>query len=93
MFWIIKQVFIGLLGFSASLEVKCLSLNNELYMTRPTLVDLNPDIFNYYPFKISLDKCRGIFNNAVDHLSAKVCPASKIKGVNVKVFKIITRIN
>ena len=42
---------------------------------------------------ISLDKCNGSCNNAVDDFSAKVCVPTKTKGVNVKVFNIITRIN
>ena len=50
MFGLIKQVFIGLLRFSGSLATKCMLLCNELYMTRPTLFDLNPVKFNYYIF-------------------------------------------
>ena len=44
MFWIIQQLFIGLLCFSPSLSsivntpdhVKYISLNNQQYMTQPT---------------------------------------------------------
>ena len=42
MFWLIKQVFIALLSFSASLGTKCVSLDNESCMTRCSLIDLNP---------------------------------------------------
>ena len=44
MFSHIKQVFIVLLGFSSSLarvangRLKCLSLNNEQFMVKPTLI-------------------------------------------------------
>ena len=62
-------------------------------MNRPTLIDLNPVNFNYYPFMISPDKCNGSCNNAVDDLSAKVCVPSKTKDVTVKVINIIKRIN
>ena len=41
MFRLIKQVFIGWSSFRESLAIKCMSLNNEPYMTRPTLIDLN----------------------------------------------------
>ena len=58
MFKIIKQVFIALLLFVESLATKCMSLNNELCLIRPTLIDLNPFENNYHPFMISLDKCR-----------------------------------
>ena len=62
-------------------------------MARPTLTDLDPVKFNYYPFMISLDICNGSCNSAVDDLSAKVCVPSKTRNVNVKVFNMITRIN
>ena len=35
-------------------------------MTRPTVINLNSVKFNYYVFMISLDKCNGICNNAID---------------------------
>ena len=31
------------LSFSGSLTTKCVSLNNEQYIARPTLISLNPD--------------------------------------------------
>ena len=55
-------MFISLLSFSESLATKRLSVNNEPYMIRPTLVDLNPVELKYYPFIISLDKCTGSCN-------------------------------
>ena len=55
MFRSIKQVFIALLSFSGFLATKCVSLNNELCVIRPTLIDLNPIKLNYYPVIISLD--------------------------------------
>ena len=60
MFRLIKQVFIALLSFSGSLTTTSVSLNNEPCMIRPTLIDLNPVELNYYPFMISLDKCREV---------------------------------
>ena len=57
MFWLIKQVFIVLLSFSTSLATKYVSLNNELHMTKPPVIDLNSIEINYYPLMISLDKC------------------------------------
>ena len=53
---IIKQVFIVLLSFSESLAIKCVSLNDEPCMVRPTLIDLNPVELKHYLFVISLDK-------------------------------------
>ena len=44
---------------------------NKPRMTRPTVINLNSVKFNYYVFMISLDKCNGICNNAIDDFSAK----------------------
>ena len=84
MFLLITRVFIALLSFSVSLATKCVSLNNERCMVRPTLINLNPIEFNYYPFMTSLDNCNESCN-AADDLSTKICIPSKTKDVNVKV--------
>ena len=55
-------------------------------MVRPTLIDLNPVELKYYPFMISLDKCNGSCNV----LSPKICVLKETKGINVKVFNMIT---
>ena len=57
MFSLIKQVLIILLSFSESSATKSLFLSDELWMVRPTLIDLNHVGFEYYPFMNSLDKC------------------------------------
>ena len=65
MFNLIKQVFFALLSFSSSLafdQTKCLFLNDEPCMVRPTLIDLNLVELKYYPFMISLDQCSGSCN-------------------------------
>ena len=50
-----------LLNFSESLTTKCLFLNDEPCMVRPTLIDLNLVKLKYYSFMISLDKCIGCY--------------------------------
>ena len=91
MFCLIKHVFVPLLKFTKSLGTKCVSLNNESCIARPTLIDLNPIELNYYPFMISPDKCNGSFN-AVDDLPMKICVLNKTKDENIKIFDMITRI-
>ena len=78
MFSLIKQVFIALLSFSSSLATKCISLNDELCMIRPTIIDLNPVELKYYPFMISLDKYSGSCNV----LSPKRCVPKKKQMLN-----------
>ena len=86
MFSLIKEVLIALLSFSSSLATKCISLNDELCMIRPTLIDLNPVELKYYPFMISVDKYSGSCNI----LSPKRCSKKK---TNVKSFNIVTSQN
>ena len=82
MFRLIKQVFIALLSFSKSLSsianspshVKCISLNDQQWMTQPTLINLHPNEYIeclcYYPFVVNLNKWTGSCNTAKD-LSSK----------------------
>ena len=64
-------MFITLLSFSDSLATRCVSLNNESCLIRPTLVFLNTVGLDYFPFIISLHKCTGSCNSA-DDLSTKI---------------------
>ena len=59
MFSLIKHGLILFLSFSSSLATKCLPLNNEQHMVRPTHIAFNPVELKYYPFMISLDKFSG----------------------------------
>ena len=72
MFRFMNQALVTIFGFSRYLTTKCIFLNDESYMTRLTLNDLNPIVPNYYPFMIDLSRCRGNCN-AVDDLSTKIC--------------------
>ena len=89
MFSLIKQVFVVLLSFSESLTTKCLFLNDEPYMVRPTLIDMNLVELKYYQFMISLNKYAGSCNV----LFPKICVPKKTKDINMKVFNIITNKN
>ena len=60
-------------------------------MTRHAVIDLNPTDLNYYPFMISLEKCK-MSCNVVDVLSTKICVPNKTKEVSVKRFSMVTRI-
>ena len=64
-----------LLSFSESLNTKCVSINDEKYMVRPTLADLNFVDLRYYPFMVSLDK----FSRSCNILSPKICVPKKQK--------------
>ena len=87
------SLFIILISFSKSLarvanvsdRTKCIFLNDEPCMGRPTLIDVNTVQLKYYSFMISLNKCTGSFNV----LSPKIYVPKETKDVNFKVFNII----
>ena len=103
MFGFLRNVVVGLLSFSASLTsmvnifnlTTSISLNNQLCMTRPSRVNLNPDEYNpklcYYSFMVNLGRRNGSCNT-LDDLSGKICCKQK-KNVNLNVFHTITGIN
>ena len=89
----IKKMFAGLLSFSASLAsianvskfTICIFLDNKSCMTRPTLINLNPDEYNqgfcYYSLMVSLDRRNGSCNT-LDDPSNKICALNKTKDLN-----------
>ena len=79
-------LFIASLSFSSSLAIKCLFLNDEPCIVRPTLIELNPVELKYYPFLISLNKFTWSYND----LSPKICVPNKAKDINIKAFNMIT---
>ena len=78
------SLFIILLGFSKSLARKCLFLNDEPCMVRPTIIDMNPNELKNYPFMISSNKYAG---------SCNVLSPKETKDINVKAFSMITNKN
>ena len=60
-------------------------------MTRATLVDLSPDVYNkgchYYPSMVSLNRCNGGFNGGCNSVR------NKAENVNINDFNMTARIN
>ena len=83
------SLFIVLLTFNRSLATKCLFLNDEPCMVRPTLIDLNPIELKYYPFMFSLNICAGSCNV----LSPKISVPKEAKDMSVKAFNMTTNEN
>ena len=61
-------------------------------MIRPTLSDLKITELIYYSLMVSLNKCNGSCNANYD-LYTKIFVPSKKKDANIKLFKMIPRIN
>ena len=71
-------MFIALLSFCKSLSsianspyhVKCISLNDQQWMTQATLINLHPNEYIeclcYYPFAVNLNKCMRSCNTVKD---------------------------
>ena len=79
---LIKQVFIVSLSPRRSLATKCVPLNNEPCVIRPTFIDVNSVELKHYPFISSLDKCSRSCN-FVDDLSTNICVRNKTTDVTL----------
>ena len=72
MFGLTKKILIRLLTglVNGSNHTKCVSLNNQKFMTQPTLINLHPNEyskqFDYYLFAVKLDRCVGSCNTLND---------------------------
>ena len=77
MFGFIKQtsfvLLVMLLGFGGSLSAKCVSMNNQPSMVKPTFIDYHVKL-HYYPLIISLENCNGRCSNVEDPFVEFVCP-------------------
>ena len=61
MFGLMKKMFVRVLTsiVNATNHTNCISLNNQQWMTQPTLFNLHPNEYSqrlhYYPFAVNLD--------------------------------------
>ena len=77
-----------LLCFGESLTIKCISLNNQSCLVRPTLIDLNPGELYYHPVTITPNRCDGSCNTTKDPFG-RICIPNKMEDVNLKVLEMI----
>ena len=75
-------------------HTKFISLNNQQYMARPNLTDLNSDEYDqglrYHPLTINLDRSYGICNT-LDDLSDRIFVSNKTEVVHLSNFNKLTR--
>ena len=70
----------------------CIS-NNQPCQARSTIVNINSDDKTiFYPFTISVNKCRGSCNIMRDPYARFFVP-NNVKNMNVKVFNLISGVN
>ena len=72
--------------------LECVSAINQKYMSRPKIIQTNANELVFYPLSIKVNKCSGDCNNINDPM-AKLCMPIIVKGMNIKVFNLLARIN
>ena len=81
--------FFGMLGTNA---LQCVSVINQKCMSRPKIIETNPDEPVFFPYSIKINRCSGSCNNPND-LFAKLCVPDFVKSINIKVYNLMTRLN
>ena len=82
-------IFFNVLKVNA---LECVSVIYQKCMSRPKIIEANPDEPVFFPYSIKINKCSGYCNNPNDPF-AKLCVPDIVKNINVKVYNLMTRIN
>ena len=90
-FNVLTTMGLGLLPIKVN-SLECISMNNQKRMSRPKIMDINPNELVFFPYSIKINKCSGSCNNINDPF-AKLCVPNIIKNINVKVFNLMSKIN
>ena len=97
MFGFIKQVFVVAMTFfsfntSNVNYLEYISMDNEECKARTKIIHVNRNEPLFYSYSIKANKCGGSCNSLNDPY-AKLCVPDIVKNINVKVFKLVSRIN
>ena len=87
----ILSYFTNITSLSAA-SLNCISMKNQECEIRPKIININSNNPIFYPFSIKINKCSGNCNN-INNPHVKICVPDVIKGLNVKVFNIMSRAN
>ena len=68
------------------------SMNNQECKIRSEIINVNTNEPVFYPYSITINKCKGSCNTTFDPY-AKLCVPDTIKSMNVKVFTLMSRTN
>ena len=95
MFGFIEKCFFTAINFFSynTLNVnslECVSMNNQECKIRSEIINVNTNESMFYPYSITLNKCKGSCNTINDPC-ATLCVPDTIK--NVKVFNLMSRTN
>ena len=67
-------------------------MNNQECKIRTEIINLNNNEPIFYPYSITINRCKGSCNTINDPY-AKICVPNQIKNANVKVFYLMSRTN
>ena len=81
--------FFGMLGTNT---LECVSVINQKCMSRPKIIETNPDEPVFFPYSIKINKCSESCNDPKDPFS-RFCVPDIVKNINFKVYSLMTRIN
>ena len=72
--------------------LESVSMNNQECKIRPEIINVNTNEPVFYPYSITINKCKGSCNTINDPY-AKTCVPDTIKNINIKVFNLMSRTN
>ena len=90
----IISLLISLFGIIKTKALECVSVVNQKCMPRPKILDVNEGAGEalFYPYNVLVNKCSGSCNTLDDPM-AKLCVPKIVKRVNMKVYKLLMRLN
>ena len=84
--------FTAIISFSYNVlnvnSLECVSMNNQECKIRSKIINVNTNEPMFYPYSITINKCKGSCNTINDPY-AKLCIPDTIKNINVNVFNIM----
>ena len=88
------NLLISLFGIIKSKALKCVSVTNQECMSRPKILDVNECVGEalFYPYNVLVNNCSGSCNTLDDPM-AKMYAPNIIKGINMKVYHFLMRLN
>ena len=73
-------------------SLECVSMNNQECKIRSEIININTNESMFYPYSITISKCKGSCNTINDPY-AKLCVPDTIKNINIKAFNLMSRTN
>ena len=86
----IISLLISLFSIIKTKALEWVSVVNQKYTPRTKILDVNEALF--YLYNVQVNKCSGS-SNTLDNPMAKLCVPNVIKGVNMKVYNFLMRLN